>query len=101
MIQKMQLKIHEAERKVVAVCDSELLGKYFEQGKIQLDVKKEFYAGKEMNEKEVLEILQELAEENATFNFVGKQAVNVGIKAGIIGKEGIMRIKNVPLALSL
>lgn len=97
----MLIKIHEAYRRIVAVCDAELLGRRFEQGKMQLEVKEDFYNGEKKTEAEVIEILRIEGTEDATFNLVGKKAVNAGIRAGIINKGGIIKIRGVPHALGL
>jgi hypothetical protein len=97
----MLVKIHEAYRKIIAICDSNILGKKFTQGNIQLDVKKEFYNGKEMKEEQVLKILEEAKKEDACFNFVGKETINVALKSGIIKKDSILKIQGIPHALSL
>jgi len=86
---------------VVAVCDAELLGKKFTEGKMQLDLNPEFYGGKKMSEAELIKTLQELNEEDSVFNIAGKKSVNAAIKAGIISKEGVIKVKNIPLALGL
>lgn len=97
----MLVKIHQAYRKIVAICDAELLGRKFEQGDLQLEVKKEFYGGERKNEKQVIEIIELESSEDALFNLVGAKAVDAGIKAGIISGEGIIKIQNVPHALVL
>ena len=40
------IKVHNSYRSVVAVADSDLLGKRFEEGIKQLDVRENFYNGK-------------------------------------------------------
>ncbi len=45
----MYINIIKSYREVVALCDKEILGKQFEQGNMQLDVKENFYKGKEDN----------------------------------------------------
>ena len=97
----MLVKIHESYRKIVAVCDAELLGKRFEQGKMQLDCRKDFYGGKLTREEEVIKILKQAILDAATFNLVGKKAVACGVRAGIISKEGIIKIAGIPYALGL
>ncbi len=97
----MLVKIHKSYRKIVAICDAEFLGKKFEQGNRQLEIKKEFYGGEKKNEKQVIEIIELESSEDATFNLVGAKAVDVGIKAGIISKEGIIKIRGIPHALAL
>lgn len=97
----MLVKIHGSYRKIVAVCDAELLGKKFEKGVLQLEVKKEFYSGEKKTEKEVIEIMKALSTEDATFNIVGRKAINSALKAGIISEKGIIKVQSVPHALVL
>lgn len=86
---------------MVAACDSSILGKRFEEGKFQLDVKESFYKGEDVSEKEAIEILKDMAKEDATFNIAGEEAVNAAIAAGVITKEAVGKIQGVPFALIL
>ena len=97
----MFIKIHKSYREVVAICDSELIGKCFEQGKFQLDLKESFFKGEEKTKEEVLEIIKNMIKEDATFNIVGKEATETALEAGIISKEGIKEIQGIPFALVL
>lgn len=97
----MLLKIHKSYRDVVAVCDSDLIGKRFEQGKFQLDVKESFYKGEEISEEKAIFILKKMSIEDATFNIVGKNSVKTAIQAGIIDEEAVGKIQNIPFALVL
>lgn len=97
----MLIKIHKAYRNVVSVCDSELLGKYFEQGIKQLDIRETFYNGEKKTGEELVEILRDMAMEDSTFNIVGKNSVACALKAGIIAKEGIKKVAGIPFALVL
>ena len=97
----MLIKIHKSYRQVVAVCDSELLGKQFEQGKKVLEVRESFFNGQETEEKETIELMKNLVREDSTFNIIGKQSCQAALKAGIISKEGIKKVQGVPFALVL
>jgi hypothetical protein len=97
----MFVKIHKSYRDVVAICDKELLGKYFEEGKFQLDVKKSFYGGEKTSKEELRKIIEKMSGGDATFNIVGKKAINCALKKGIISEEGIKKIQGVPFALVL
>ncbi|MFH1248659.1 MAG: DUF424 family protein [archaeon] len=97
----MLVKIHESYRKIIAVCDSELLGKKIEEGNMQLDMQESFYGGDEKDEKEIIELLSDLYRDDATFNLVGEQTINTAIKSGIIDEIGVMKIQGVPYALGL
>ena len=97
----MYIKIHRSYRIVVAICDKELAGKKFEQGKLQLDVRENFYKGEIFNFEKAVELMQKQAREDATYNIVGKNSVKAAIEAGIITKEGAGKIAGVPYALKL
>jgi len=97
----MIVKIIKSYRDIVAICDSELLGKKFEEGKFQLDVKESFFNGEETDEEKAIEIMQDMEKEDALFNIVGEKAINAALKAGIIKQEGIGKISNIPFALIL
>ena len=97
----MYIKIHKSYRTVVAVCDKEIIGKKFEQGKLQLDLRENFYKGEIVNFEKAVEMMQRQAHEDATFNIAGKNAVKAAIEAGVISKEGAGKIANVPYALKL
>lgn len=102
----MYINIIKSYREVVVVSDKELLGKKFEQqdkkGFVkQLDVKENFYKGREISEGEIIEIMKSFAKEDATFNIVGEKSVDCALKAGIITEDSVDRIQNVPFALVL
>ena len=97
----MFVNVIKTYRDVVAICDSELLGKYFEEGKFQLDVKESFFKGKEMSEKETISIMRDMAMEDATFNIIGEKSISAALKAGIIDKNSVGKIAGIPFALIL
>ena len=97
----MQIKIHEAYRAIVALCDTELLGKYFSEGIRQIDIKEGFFKGEEKTFEEIVEILKDMEKEDATFNIVGQESVKAALQAKIIKKESLIYIQGVPIALLL
>ncbi|MEX2017235.1 MAG: DUF424 family protein [Candidatus Pacearchaeota archaeon] len=97
----MFVRVIKSYRDVVAICDSNLLGKIFEEGEFQLDVKENFYKGEEMTEEQVLDIITRMAREDAIFNIVGKQAIALAVLSGIITGEGIQTIQSIPFAMVL
>jgi hypothetical protein len=97
----MQIKIHESYRTIVALSDIDLLGKTFEEGIMQLEVKPSFFQGEKKEKKEVVEILKNMNKEDATFNIVGKKSCEAALEAKIIKKNGIIKIQDVPVALVL
>ena len=85
----------------MAVCDSELIGKKFEEGKRQLDLRENFYKGEEIETGKLIKSFQHYSIEDATFNIVGKKSVNAAIDAKIISKTSIDKIDNIPFTLIL
>lgn len=97
----MQIKIHDAYRKIVSLCDTDLIGKTFTEGIRQIEVRPGFFQGDEKTKEEVIEILEDMKKEDATFNIVGEESVNTALEAKIISSEGIIIIDNIPVALGL
>jgi len=97
----MHVKIHRSYRKVVAVCDNDLIGKKFEEGKKQLDVRESFYSGDEFDVERVKEIMKGEAADDSTFNIVGEESVKIALESGIIVEGNVGRVDGVPFALRL
>ncbi|MEM4152656.1 MAG: DUF424 family protein [Candidatus Pacearchaeota archaeon] len=101
---KFLVKIHKTYREIVAVSDVGLLGKRFEQDNLQLEINEHFYGGEDskvVNEKILLRILKKAKENDACFNFVGKNSINVAIKSGLVDERSIIKIQGIPHALCL
>jgi len=97
----MYIKLHKSYRTVVAICDSDLIGKRFEEGTKQLDIRENFYKGEEVNSEKAVKMLQNQANRDATFNIVGKESINKAIEAGIITKNNVSKIQGIPFTLVL
>jgi hypothetical protein len=79
---------------VVAVCDCGLLGKCFHEGKLILEVKREFYEGSLASVEDALKVI----EASTIANIVGEGIVSKAIKAGLVCEESVIRISGVPHA---
>lgn len=95
------IKIHKAYRPVVAICDKELVGKSFQEGKKKIDLRKNFFDGVELETKELVKQIHKMQIEDATFNIVGKKSIELALKEKIISKKGIIEIEGIPVALIL
>lgn len=83
--------MEENKETLVAVCDENLLGKEFQEGKKRIKVNKRFYRGKKVSEGEV-----KAAMKSATIlNLVGKESVSLGIELGLINKENVIEVEGV------
>ncbi|MEK6918235.1 MAG: DUF424 family protein [Nanoarchaeota archaeon] len=97
----MYINIIRSYRDIVAICDAELLGKFFEEENFQLDVKESFYKGEKTTEEKAVSLMKDMAIEDATFNIVGAKSVNAALKAGVINQHGVNKIQGIPFALIL
>ncbi|MBI5803576.1 DUF424 family protein [Candidatus Pacearchaeota archaeon] len=95
------IKIIKTYRNVIAICDEDLLGKRFEEGDFQLDVKESFFKGEKKEESELIKIIQRMFAEDATFNIVGEESIKIAMKIGIISEDDVQTIQGVPFALKL
>lgn len=91
----MIVKVHQTDNgTLVAICDSELLGKKFEDGKLQIDLTGDFFAGQEMDEDHAGDLLRN----SYTFNLVGDKSIKLGLKEEVIGENDIKTIAGIPHA---
>jgi hypothetical protein len=91
----MIVKIHKRdERTIVAVCDSDLLGRKFVDGERQLDLSSDFYKGDERDEKDVGDLIR-----NADIvNLAGPKAVAIGLQEEVITQDHVITIAGIPHA---
>jgi hypothetical protein len=91
----ISIKIYKQGKDLlVGACDEKLLGKRFEEGKFQIDVKKEFYGGKRVTR----EALKAYLEGATIANLVGQETIKCAIEAGIIDPACVIKIKGIPHA---
>ena len=94
----MILKLHKrVDKVIVAVCDSELLGKKFEEGKLQLDLTSNFYNG---DEKEDL-IIGDTIRNADSINLVGEKSIQLAIDEELIDESQVKKIAGIPYAQAI
>lgn len=97
-IVNMNIKIHKTEYSLlIALCDKELVGKTIEDKEFHIKLTERFYLGENLPEKRAIEILKDAD----SVNIVGKDSIKVALKAKIIKKENIKKIKGIPIAISV
>lgn len=79
---------------LIVVTDSEILGKKFEEGNLQLDLTKKFYLGEEMDEEEIKLLISKARHVHLT----GKKSVNLGKNLGIVDNDNILVVQGIPHA---
>ena len=92
------VKIHTAEkRKIVSICDENLIGKKFEEKNLQLDVSESFYKGQRLSEKEIFKIIKDAD----SLNIVGEESINFSLENKLIEESNIIKIKKIPHTISI
>lgn len=87
-------KIHKKENNIIlAVCDSELLGKKFEENNLQLFVKKDFYYENKTRD-EIIKIFDKAN----IINLVGKRIIKLAEKNKWIKMKNVIIISGIPHA---
>lgn len=91
----MYIKKYDTEGHIiVAVCDRNILGKKFREGKLVLKLDSSFYKGDEANEIEVKEALS-----SATIaNIAGEKAIACAVECGCIDPDVVIFIEGIPHA---
>ncbi len=79
---------------LLVITDKDILGKLFEEGRIQLDLRKEFYQG-DVREKE--EVKKRMLQ-SRHLHLTGKGAVALGIELDLIRKGRILWVQGTPHA---
>ncbi len=74
---------------LVSVCDADILGETFEQGKLSLTVDPDFYDGEEASANEVIDSLTEAS----VANLVGTEAVETAIEGGFVDEANVLEFE--------
>lgn len=77
---------------LVAVCDKDLIGKTLRNGKIKLEIKKEFYGDRLITPGEAAKALSEAN----TGNIVGKKSVKIAIERNLVDPSAVIHIAGIP-----
>ncbi len=99
----MFVNIIRSYRDVVAVCDSELLGKKFEEQfgdfTAQLDVKENFYGSEDFSKEGAKLLIKRMKMEDATFNIVGEESVQLALELGLITPGNVKKVQGIPYSM--
>ncbi|MEW6329360.1 MAG: DUF424 family protein [Candidatus Micrarchaeota archaeon] len=91
------MRVHVSRKenaRILAVCDSELMGRVLKDGERTLDLERYggFYKDEEASEEEVE---REVARATS-MNFVGERAVGIALRAGVVKESDVVYISKVP-----
>lgn len=83
------------KRLLLAVCDSDIIGKVFEQGDRILDLSSSFYAGDEYTDDEI----ESLMKKSYMLNLAGRKSVDLAKRLGYVNNS--IEIDGIPHAQAL
>ena len=83
-----------SDKKIVAICDADLLGKTFKERSLTLKVSPEFYGGQRVEVYEALNLLREAS----VINLIGENIVRKAVEENIIHEDGVLKVAGVPHA---
>tara|TARA_Y100000031_G_C8074951_1_gene316891 strand:+ start:70 stop:363 length:294 start_codon:yes stop_codon:yes gene_type:complete len=90
------VKIHIADgKRVIALCDKDVLNKKFEEGEKQLDVTAQFYQGEEKTKEEVIDLFTKPGHVNA----IGKESVTLLVEQDLIDSDHVREIAGIPYGI--
>ncbi len=92
---KIHVKIRKSQGEtLVSMCDANVIGKDLEEGKIHLNVKKDFYEGEEIETQEIEGYLNRAS----IANLVGKNCIEKAIELGYINESNLISVEDIPHA---
>jgi hypothetical protein len=77
---------------LVAVCDSDLLGETFREGKLKLEVRSDFYGGVPTSVVDALAAIDTAG----IVNLVGETIVQAAVRQSLVDPSAILHIDGVP-----
>ncbi|MFW5990631.1 MAG: DUF424 domain-containing protein [Candidatus Nanoarchaeia archaeon] len=81
-------------RLILAVCDSSVAGKKYNEGDAQLDLSSDFYNGEEMPPEEVTRLMKS----SFIINLVGEKSLQTAKELVHISKRSVIFIEGIPHA---
>ena len=91
------VKVHKRGGHIcAAACDEELLGVTLEEEPYHVTIKEDFFGGDLVEDEDA--VTSALFQRSSSLNLFGERAVALGILAGCIDPDNVVRIKGVPHA---
>ena len=88
----MLLRERETERGLlVSVCDADLLGRTFENGRVSITVEESFYGGEDAVEADADTVVDGLRRASVA-NLVGEECVGIAVEAGLVDEATVLEV---------
>jgi len=80
---------------LVNICDLELLGRTVTEGKLKMNISKEFYFGEMVDETEALHLIKRCS----IVNLVGQRSVSLAVDNNVGARQAVREIEDVPFLM--
>lgn len=92
---RFHAKVYRVQSEIlVAVCDEAVYGRSYREGGLVLRAERKFFGHATVGEEELHGMLMEAT----ILNLVGKDAVALGVRLGLIDPDNVMTVQGVPHA---
>ena len=94
VISSMEISINvitQGKHVLVAACDLDLLGKTLKFGKINFEIRQDFYGGSVVNLEEAVNLIRR----GTVVNMVGNVIVNKAIEEGLLHPKAVLNISGI------
>ena len=88
------VKLHTLGKNILSICDKDILGKTFEEGRKILNLADPFYQGEEKTQEEVMSMLQS----GYILHLTGMQSVKLALDLNLVDPDHILTVQGVPHA---
>ncbi|MEM3507657.1 MAG: DUF424 family protein [Candidatus Bathyarchaeia archaeon] len=90
---KVYLKVFKTKNcTLIAICDENLIGKTFKEGKLKIQVTRDFYGETLVSMNKALEMMNEAD----IANLVGKNIIKAAIDKGYVSEDAVIYIAGTP-----
>jgi hypothetical protein len=89
----IRVKIHLYRgQMIIAICDSELIGRTLDNKGVPFNVTESFYGGPSIGAEDLARLLKE----GGNMNILGERCMAEAVKSGIVNTEQIILVEGVP-----
>lgn len=89
------VKLHKIkDSEILAIADSDLIGKKIENEKVSIEITERFYKGEQLPAQKIIDLFKN----SRNINIIGKESVEFALKHKLIDKTNVIKIKNIPHA---
>lgn len=79
----------------INICDEALIGKTLKEGKLQMQISRDYFGGQIVAPEQALKMMKE----SSIINLAGEQAVSIAISNNMGAKEAVRLIQGVPFLM--